>query len=435
MISITSYAGLAAISATVIAAWQNIKNGFSYVSSFLVLRTTVMTGASLESAVFTHIVKHYKTPPLGKLMYLGVNLKLDGRMGKIIPFRFSRYASFYRGKTGTYYVTTDACEIHLTSLRFLSNPEQLIKDAVTEFNEEDVTKKSNRFAVHRVVGSVGSISFHEDRPSARRGDNNVLHNDDGHEDNSRGFLDRNVLNESFMYSSDRFRSNETNNPFAGLFYPEEVTKLLAQLELWYHRRAWYQEHSIPWRTGALLWGPGGTGKSSFAKATAEKLGIPLYQYSLNTLNDKEFQNEWDDMRAPCVVALEDFDTAFHGREPTTPHKSLSFECVLNQISGISAKEGVLLIVTTNHLEHIDPALGRLDENGRPTRPGRIDHIVHMEFTTQGQREAIAQHVLAGLDPDLITQALARGASTTAAQFQGLCIDLALANMGREEHGN
>jgi SpoVK/Ycf46/Vps4 family AAA+-type ATPase len=277
---------------------------------------------------------------------------------------------------------------------------------------------------------VGSISFADDSPRKSRRGGSVTHNDDLPETESDNsiMMNRNQFDESFMYESSRFRNIEVYNPFAGLFYPEEVMTLLAQLELWYHRRDWYQSHSIPWRTGALLYGPGGTGKSSFAKATAEKLGIPLYQYSLNTLNDKEFQSEWDEMSTPCVVALEDFDTAFHGREPTTPHKSLSFECVLNQISGISAKEGVLLIVTTNHLEHIDPALGRLDENGRSTRPGRIDHVLHMGATTASQRKAIAEHVLGGLDPSLIEQALAIKDSMTAAQFQGYCVELALANM-------
>jgi chaperone BCS1 len=180
--------------------------------------------------------------------------------------------------------------------------------------------------------------------------------------------------------------------------------------------------------GIMLEGPGGTGKSSLARALAQHLGLPLCQFYLNTLTDREFLEEWSNLPTPCVVALEDFDTVFHGREPVTVHKSLSFECVLNQISGISSVNGILLVVTTNHLEHVDPALGRVDRNGRPTRPGRIDHIVHLGYTTQKQREDIARFTLKGLEEDAIPALVEKGQNTTAAQFQFMCIEVAMSAM-------
>lgn len=133
------------------------------------------------------------------------------------------------------------------------------------------------------------------------------------------------------------------------------------------------------------------------------------------------------MTTPCVVAFEDFDTVFHGREPVTVHKSLSFECVLNKISGISSTNGVLLMVNTNHIEHIDPALGQLDANGRPTRPGRIDYILELKYTSEKVRSQIAEFVLGGWAADLVEEvcAVGRTADFTAAQFQSLCIQAAL----------
>ena len=47
---------------------------------------------------------------------------------------------------------------------------------------------------------------------------------------------------------------------------------------------------------------------------------------------------------------------------------LTLDCVLNVMDGIIELHGAMIIFTTNHLEKIDPAF---------TRPGRIDKIVHL----------------------------------------------------------
>jgi SpoVK/Ycf46/Vps4 family AAA+-type ATPase len=235
-----------------------------------------------------------------------------------------------------------------------------------------------------------------------------------------------------MYPRERYISNKkARDPFQGLFYEADALRLVEDLKQWFTRESWYKDHGIPWRTGVLLHGPGGTGKSSMARAIAETLGVPLYQYYLSTFTDREFVNEWDNMAAPCVVALEDLDNVFHGCEPATEHKSLSFDCVLNQISGIGSLNGVLLIVTTNRLELIDPAMGRLDEHGRPTRPGRIDHVLHLGHCSEGVRRQIADYTLDGWADDLKGELVAEGANTTPAQFQRLCIDAALRRIASE----
>lgn len=234
------------------------------------------------------------------------------------------------------------------------------------------------------------------------------------------------VDRSFMYPPEAYMSTmRKEDPLRGLHYPKEVHELIAKVQRWFSQSEWYEERNIPWRTGILLHGPGGTGKSSLAVALAKTLKVPLMQFFMNTLKDLEFIREWESMPGPCVVALEDFDSVFHGREPATIHKSLSFEVVLNMISGIAAKRGIVLVVTTNELQHIDPAMGRLDANGRPTRPGRIDHILHMGFTTEEQRYCIAGDVLRGLDKELIERLVRNGADTTAGQFQNDCVQAAL----------
>jgi ATP-dependent 26S proteasome regulatory subunit len=70
----------------------------------------------------------------------------------------------------------------------------------------------------------------------------------------------------------------------------------------------------------------------------------------------------------------------------------------------------------------------VDRNGRPTRPGRIDHIVHLGYTTQKQREDIARFTLKGLEEDAIPALVEKGQNTTAAQFQFMCIEVAMSAM-------
>jgi hypothetical protein len=299
-------------------------------------------------------------------------------------------------------------------------------DALEASNQRSMNLTRSNFYVRRIMGTAGERPTfgpqNENAPRALGGAASTAVDDSG----DAMTLPEYSVDRSFMYAPERYMPTQRKaDPLRGLFFPPEVHALLSSLKQWHTRQDWYQQHGIPWRTGALLHGPGGTGKSSLARVVAETLGLPLYQFYLNTLTDREFVREWDELSTPCVVALEDFDTVFHGREPVTVHKSLSFECVLNQISGISAINGVLLIVTTNRLEHIDPALGQLDSKGRPTRPGRIDHILHMGATTPGQRADIARFVLGGWADDLIPGLLADGSGAMAAQFQSMCVQAAL----------
>ncbi len=53
------------------------------------------------------------------------------------------------------------------------------------------------------------------------------------------------------------------------------TRLLADVEEWIHSSKWYSDRGIPYRRGYLLYGPPGSGKSSFIFALAGKLGYNI----------------------------------------------------------------------------------------------------------------------------------------------------------------
>lgn len=131
-------------------------------------------------------------------------------------------------------------------------------------------------------------------------------------------------------------------------------------------------------------------------ALAGHFNLEVYTISLNA------QNLTDDILATmfgllpkrCIVLLEDVDASNVKRdseivpepelprlvigrfsEPPPPVKSrVSFSGLINAIDGAAAKEGRILIMTTNHRERLDEAL---------IRPGRVDLQIAFAFASKG----------------------------------------------------
>lgn len=88
------------------------------------------------------------------------------------------------------------------------------------------------------------------------------------------------------------------------------------------------------------------------------------------------------LRDPCMVLLEDIDalnasTTERRSSKTSQSGHISLSTLLNALDGVTTKEGIILIMTSNHLEAIDEAL---------IRPGRID--LKVEFTNVNKAQLI-----------------------------------------------
>ncbi len=176
-----------------------------------------------------------------------------------------------------------------------------------------------------------------------------------------------------------------SRPLKSILLPKEVKdEIIKDLEDYTRpsTRRWYTKRGYPYRRGHLFYGKPGTGKSSLTLALAAHLGLELY---IVPINNPEFDQEtlasmFRSLRDPCMVLLEDVDalnTTTHqrgsSRRSQSGHSNLS--TLLNLLDGVAAKEGVILIMTSNHLEVLDDAL---------VRPGRIDKKVHFTNATQYQ---------------------------------------------------
>ena len=152
-------------------------------------------------------------------------------------------------------------------------------------------------------------------------------------------------------------------------------ELLQDIKMFQRDAEWYNIHGVPHRRGYLLHGPPGTGKSSLVLSLAGELGLSLSVVTLSdkNLTDDELMNRMVTVPTKSIVLMEDIDVALPSKKRTREIEtkqqrgekvylgSLTMSGILNAIDGVTTSNGQILIMTTNHKEHLDPAL---------IRPGR-----------------------------------------------------------------
>lgn len=195
-----------------------------------------------------------------------------------------------------------------------------------------------------------------------------------------------------------------------------VDRVLQDLESFLQSREWYTDRGIPWRRAHLYEGPPGTGKSSLAAALAGQLRLNLYICSISdrTMTDETLLNSVQEMRDSSVLLIEDVDCVVSGRS-VTGDGGVTFAGLLNALDGVVSKPGLITIMTTNHVDRLDPAL---------VRRGRVDAQYHLGYADQVQAEALCRHFYQhqDLDSGVATGLGQAGAGRPMAVIQGVLLD-------------
>lgn len=136
---------------------------------------------------------------------------------------------------------------------------------------------------------------------------------------------------------------------------------------------WYYSHGVPYRRSYLLFGPPGTGKTSQIRALAGELGLKacFMSFSHKNFSDHTLIEAMSKVPKPSVLVFEDIDALFNKRENVID-SSLTFSGLLNAVDGVVSTEGTLIMMTTNYMEKLDPALlrcGRIDRRFEFKLPG------------------------------------------------------------------
>jgi hypothetical protein len=159
-----------------------------------------------------------------------------------------------------------------------------------------------------------------------------------------------------------------------------------------HKEA-YMKADIPFRTGILLHGEPGSGKSSTALAIANELKMNVFIIPLSALlNDESLSDCFANIPPNSIVILEDIDIvkAVKDRDDND-EQGVTMQGMLNVLDGFQSPPGVITIMTTNRLEVLNDAI---------IRPGRVDMIENLDCLDDYQLRGLCSYFMGKIPANL-----------------------------------
>lgn len=430
----------AGIFGTLAACWGQVKSVLARLASLFVVHITI--DGYMQYAVSSYCWRRFRRSPFGFKEYGAMTSYVRPvRREQVVGYEAIGESAtiFWRGViplivgSPAHGNETEARrsssnrKMTLTFIRGTFNTDKLLVDAVDDLNRTRSTFAlgcRSRFKVEHVFGRHKKRGrYDDDEPE-------MAYGEEPHGENM-------LLNGQFRVlkwglddlGPDRPMDGKTSMHY--LAFPPEVSGLIDEARRWLDSEDWYRRRGIPWRRGWTLYGKPGTGKTSLVRALAEELDLPIWVFDLSTLSNEELLRSWKRMMttAPCIALIEDLDAIFEGRENMyKEHSTLTFDAVLNCLDGIDRSNGCFVVMTTNNIDKLDPALGipcKDHADAVSTRPGRIDRVMELREMDERCRRLLAERILSEC-PEYVDDLVAKGQGDTGAQFQERCARAALA---------
>lgn len=389
-----------ALVAAIAALWQQIRNWLAWPVSLLIIHRKVDSYSS--GPVLTYLQANAKSrprdagyysserpfiPSLGRSFRVWYEALREGRQ----VFWLRRRPVWYRraefgppGQPGSTPITTVGM---FSYIRGTLDWERMLGDVATWEDEQlcDLNEGyRNRFAVHYHGKSNVSATHAAAVPAPPTKVN----------------ADIPQNGQRLLHWKAGDLAQRTPLPLDLLSLRAELVAVARRVRHWMASKEWCEERGIPWRLGLSLSGAPGTGKTSFARALAVEHNFPIHVFDLAALDNFGLHQAWTSMLcdAPCVALLEDLDCVYGrtGEDGTFDPRAVvaehapSFDRLLNCIAGVQSSDGVLLIVTTNRPEALDPAL---------LRRGRLDVQVEVSGLDAAGRRKMIDRILRGMPVD------------------------------------
>ncbi len=149
----------------------------------------------------------------------------------------------------------------------------------------------------------------------------------------------------------------------------------------------------------LLFGPPGTGKTTFVKATAKEFGVNFIYVKGPEIFDKWVGESEKTIRhifkkakdvSPCILFFDEIDSLTQRRDESVSNVKV-LDQLLSELDNLSHKD-VLFICATNRPEAIDKSF---------LRSGRIDKFIEFKLPTSKERKEIISLLLSKVPKDKI----------------------------------
>lgn len=224
---------------------------------------------------------------------------------------------------------------------------------------------------------------------------------------------------NFSSNSDRderWRSVPFTHPanFDTVFVDSDLkNKVKSDLEQFVKSKQYYHRLGRVWKRSYLLYGPSGTGKTSFIAAMAKFLCYDVYDIDMSRISDDtDLKMLLLQTASKSLIVVEDLDRILMGKST-----AVSVSGLLNFMDGIisSCGEERVLVFTMNGKDQIDQAV---------MRPGRIDVHIHFPLCDFSAFRSLANSYLGVKEHKLFPQVeeiFQTGASLSPAEIGEIMI--------------
>lgn len=129
--------------------------------------------------------------------------------------------------------------------------------------------------------------------------------------------------------------------------------------------------------GVLMEGDPGTGKTLLARAIAGEAGVPFFQVTGSSFEEKfvgvgasRVRTLFNAARkvAPCIIFIDEIDSVAKSRYSGNNYSEQTLNQLLAEMDGFTERDNIIVIAATNHIQVLDEAI---------KRPGRFDRHVHV----------------------------------------------------------
>jgi len=173
---------------------------------------------------------------------------------------------------------------------------------------------------------------------------------------------------------------------------EQIREIKEAVELPLTNPELYEDIGIKAPKGVILYGEPGTGKTLLAKAVANQTSATFLRVVGSELVKKylgegpklvrEIFKIADDL-APSIIFIDEIDAVGSKRYDTSSGGSQEIQRtmleLLNQLDGFDSRTEVKVIMATNKIESLDPAL---------IRPGRVDRKIKFPYPDEKTKRKI-----------------------------------------------